>query len=250
MGAKLQPHLMVKKGDVAENVLLAGDPGRVHKIAKYLDNVKKVSEYRGFITYTGEYKGLPVSVTTTGIGCPSALIVIEELVRVGAKTMIRVGSCGSLKEDIDIGDIIIATAATRTDGATTAYAPPELPAIATFEVTQALVNAASKLGINYHLGPVFCSSAFYAEDPTFAKRWGGMGVIGVEMETSALFTLSLIRNYKAGAILAVDGNLVKGTKKEEFKEGEEKGEFHPKFRKAVEDEIKVALEAIKLLSES
>lgn len=243
----IQPHIHVKTGDVAEYVLLPGDPGRVKRVAEFLDEAKKIAEYRGYLTYTGTYAGIPISATSTGIGCPSAAIVIEELAKAGAKTFIRVGTTGSLRHDIDVGDLVIVTAATRTNGTSRAYAPVEYPAIPSFDVTSALVESAKKLGVKYHLGPVFTSAAFYAEDPEFVKKWSSL-VLSVEMECSSLFVIAGLRGLRSGAILAVDGNLVKGTKKREFRPGEEVGESHPKVLEAIDNEIKVALEAIKLLA--
>jgi len=248
MSAKVQPHLKVKLGDLAPYCLLAGDPGRVDRIASnFLKEAKEVARYRGFVVHTGTYKEVPVSAASTGIGTPSACIVVEELARVGVTTMIRVGTCGSMQAHIDQGDIVIATAATRTDGATRAYAPVECPAVADMEVTSALAKMAEDLGLKYYLGPVFTSDAFYAEDTEFASRWGAMGVLAVEMECSGIFLLGGLRRLRTGAILAVDGNLVKGRHKDEFEEGKENGEVHPLVRVAVDDEIRVALEAIKSL---
>jgi len=234
-------------GDVAEYVLLPGDPGRAEKIASFFDEAKKVSEYRGFVTYTGKSGGVPISVTSTGIGCPSACIVVEELAKIGAETVIRVGTTGSIQENLDSGDIVIATAATRTDGATKAYVPPEYPAVASPEVVSALTKAAEKLGVKYRLGPVWTSDAFYAEGMDFVHMWNKAGVLSVEMECSGIFTIASLRGIRAGAILAVDGNLVKGKKKGEFEHGEKKGELADEVQKAIENEIKIALEAVRIL---
>ena len=234
-------------GDVAEYVFLPGDPGRAEKIASFFDEAKKVSEYRGFVTYTGKTGRVPVSVTSTGIGCPSACIVVEELVKIGAKTVIRVGTTGSIQENLDSGDIVIATAATRTDGATKAYVPSEYPAVASPEVVSALTKAAEKLGVKYRLGSVWTSDAFYAEGMDFVNMWNKAGVLSVEMECSGIFTIASLRGIRAGAILAVDGNLVKGKKKGEFEHGEKKGELADEVQKAIENEIKIALEAVRIL---
>ncbi len=234
-------------GDVAEYVFLPGDPGRAEKIASFFDEAKKVSEYRGFVTYTGKYGGVPISVTSTGIGCPSACIVVEELVKIGAKTVIRVGTTGSIQENLNSGDIVIATAATRTDGATKAYVPSEYPAVASPEVVSALTKAAEKLGVKYRLGSVWTSDAFYAEGMDFVNMWNKAGVLSVEMECSGIFTIASLRGIRAGAILAVDGNLVKGKKKGEFEHGEKKGELADEVQKAIENEIKIALEAVRIL---
>lgn len=247
MSKPIQPHIMCS--EVAPYVLVPGDPGRAEKAASFFDKAEKASEYRGFVTYTGSYRGIPVSATSTGIGCPSAMIVIEELIKAGAKTLIRIGTCGSLQPHIDLGDIVVATAAARTDGATTAYVPVELPAVADFEVTSALIKAAEELGVKVYMGTVWCSSAFYAESPDLVKLWNSLGVLAVEMETSGLFTISSLRKARSGAILAVDGNLILGKKKGEFKPGEEAGELDPRVKKAIDDEIKVALRAIEILEE-
>ena len=244
---EIQPHIFCRPGDVAKYVLLPGDPKRTEKIANHFDKYQKVAEYRQYVTYTGVYHGIGVSTTSTGIGCPAAAIAVEELARVGAKTLIRVGTTGGLQEDVDAGDIVIATAAIRTDGATRAYAPPEFPAVADLQVTSALIQAADELKANYHVGVVWTSDSFYAEDPDIAVRWSRLGAVSVEMEASAIFLLSHLRGLRAGAILAVDGNLLKGTKKGAFKPEEKKGELSPEVQKAIDLEIKIALRAIEIL---
>lgn len=250
MSKRIQPHILCGVGDVAPYVLLPGDPKRAERIASFLDEARKVSEYRGFVTYTGEFAGIPVSVTSTGIGCPSACIVVEELAKIGAKTCIRVGTAGSIQQEIDSGDIIIATAATRTDGATRAYVPPEYPAAADLQVVSALVKAAEKLGVKYELGTVWTSDAFYAEGAEYFNLWNKAGVLSVEMECSGIFTIASLRGLRAGAILAVDGNLVKGVKKGEFEPGHKTGELADKVQKAIDDEIRIALESVKILERS
>jgi uridine phosphorylase len=247
MRRKIQPHIWCGVGDVSRYVLLPGDPKRVERIATFWDEAQKVAEYRGYVTFTGKWQGISVTATSTGIGCPSACIAIEELAKVGAHTFIRVGTAGSLQRHIDLGDLVIATAATRTDGTTRAYAPIEYPAVANFEVMTALIKAAERLGVKYHRGPVFTSDAFYAENGEFAKRWGKLGILCVEMECSGLFTLARLRGLRAGAILAIDGNLLRGSKKGEFEPGESRGELHPSVTEAIDNEIRIALEAIRLL---
>jgi len=245
--SEIQPHIFCKKGDIAKYVLLPGDPKRAELIASHFDEAKKIVEYRQFATYTGTFHGIPVSVTSTGIGCPAAAITVEELARVGAEVLIRVGTTGGLQENVDIGDIVIATAAIRTDGATRAYAPPEFPAVADLEVCRALIRAAGELGAKYHVGVIWTSDAFYAENPEAVRLWGGLGALSVEMEASAIFLLSHLRGLRAGAILAVDGNLVKGTKKGAFRPGEEKGELDRRVKRAIELETDIALRAIEIL---
>lgn len=232
---------------MARYVLLPGDPKRSERISKHFDESRRVAEYRQFITYTGNYRGVPVSVTSTGIGCPSTAIAVEELRRIGADTLIRVGTTGALQEDIDIGDIVIAHAAVRMDGATRAYVPIEYPAVASLEVSNALIEAARRLGVPHRLGIVWTSDAFYAEDPELVSRWGRAGVLSVEMECSMLFTLCGLRGLRSGAILAVDGNLIRGEKKGEFEPGERKGELDERVQEAIDLETRVALDAIRML---
>ncbi len=233
-------------GDVARYVLLSGDPKRVERIATFFDEARKVADYRGFITYTGKIKGIEISACSTGIGCPSAAIVVEELARIGAQTFIRVGTTGALQPEIEVGDLIIPTAAVRADGASRAYVPPEYPAVADLDVLFSLVQAAKKLGVKAHVGKVVSTDAFYAGQ---VEAWGRANVLSVEMECSIIFTLASLKGLRAGAILAVDGNLAKGIKKGEFEPGERTGELDERVQRAIDKEIEVAIEAVKILEE-
>ena len=211
-------------GDVGKTVLLPGDPGRVQFIASFFDNAKHVATNREYVTYTGEYKGVKISCTSTGIGCPSASIALEELANVGAQNFIRVGTCGALQPEIKPGDIIIATAAVRGDGTSTEYTPIEYPAVADHFVTSALVASAGVLGADFRLGVIRSHDAFYIESP-FAhgdwssriKKWTEMGVLAVENESSALFVVANYRRVKAGTVLVAAGNLVSGSEAEDRK---------------------------------
>jgi uridine phosphorylase len=233
-------------GDVAKYALIPGDPKRVEKIAAFFDESKKVADYRGFVTYTGTVNGIGISACSTGIGCPSAAIAVEELSRIGAETFIRVGTTGALQDKIKMGDIVIATSAVRADGTSRSYAPIELPAVADFNVTSALVNAAHKLRQKVHFGPVLTSDAFYG-DLDNLRLWSKYNVLSVEMESSTIFTLANIKKLKAGSILAVDGNPLKGLGKGEFEPGEKTGELDEYVQKAINTEIRIAIEAIKIL---
>ena len=246
MKKHMQPHIMCGVGDVAKYVLISGDPKRVEKIAALFDNGSKVGDYRGFITYTGSVNGIEVSASSTGIGCPSAAIVVEELTRIGAETFIRVGTTGSLQPTIGVGDIVIASAAVRSDGTSRSYVPIEYPAIADFNVTTALVQAARNSKRKVHLGPVLTSDAFYG-DVDNLRRWSTFRVLSVEMECSAIFTLAKLKSLRAGAILAVDSNPLMGVGKGEFEPGTKTGEFDERVQDAIEDEICIAIEAIKAL---
>jgi len=244
MKKRIQPHIMCGVGDVAKYVLLPGDPKRAEKIASFFDKERKVAEYRGYVTYTGKVDGIEISACSTGIGCPSAAIVVEELARIGAKTFIRVGTTGALQPEIEVGDIVIAAAAVRADGASKVYAPAGYPAVADFSVVSALVEAAKKLGVKVYVGKVVSTDAFYAGSYDI---WGKARVLSVEMECSAIFTIAGLKGLRAGAILAVDGNLATGIKKGEFEPGEKSGELDERVQDAIEQEIKIAIEAVKIL---
>jgi len=247
MRKRIQPHIMCGVGDIEKYVLLPGDPKRVEKIAAFLDESHKVADYRGFLTYSGKVDGIGISACSTGIGCPSAAIVVEELTKIGAQTLIRVGTTGSLQPHINIGDIVVATAAVRADGASRAFMPLEYPAVASFEVVSALIQAARKLKKKVHVGIVLSSDAFYCDDSEATKRFSEGNVLSVEMESSVIFTLAEMKRLRAGAISAVDCNISKGIKKGEFEPGQKTGELDERVQRAIEDEIKIAIEAVKLL---
>jgi uridine phosphorylase len=246
MKRHMQPHIMCGVGDVGKYVLLPGDPRRVEKISEFFDENTKVADYRGFVTHTGNVGDIRVSACSTGIGCPSAAIVVEELSRIGAKTFIRVGTTGSLQTNIDTGDIVIATAAVRADGASRTYMPIEGPAVADFRVTRALLEAARKSHHKVHLGPVVTSDAFYGDIENL-KRWSKVNMLTVEMECSVIFTLATLKKLEAGAILAVDGNPILGVGKGEFEPGDKTGELDERVTDAIKKEIRIAIEAIRTL---
>jgi uridine phosphorylase len=246
MRRRVQPHIMCGVGDVAKYVLISGDPRRVEKIASFFDESVEVGDYRGFVTYTGKVNGIGVSACSTGIGCPSAAIVVEELAKIGAETFIRVGTTGSLQPDIDIGDIVIASSAVRGDGTSRGYVPIEYPAVADFSVTAALVQTAQKPQRKVHFGPVLTSDVFYC-DLESLKFWSRFNVLSVEMECSVIFTLAKLRKLRAGAILAVDSSPLKGVGKGEFEPGERTGELDERVQRAIKEEIHIAIEAIEVL---
>jgi uridine phosphorylase len=245
----IQPHIMCGIEDVAKYVLIPGDPRRVETIASFLDESRKVADYRGFVTYTGSSDGIGVSVCSTGIGCPSAAIAVEELTRIGAETFIRVGTTGALQRSVDIGDIVIAAAAVRADGASRNYAPIEFPAVADFNVTAALLQAAKKSKRKIHFGLVLSSDAFYGNDENL-KRWSKLNVLSVEMESSVIFTIATLKNLRAGSILAVDGNPLLGVGKGEFEPGEKTGELDDRVKEAIEEEARIAIDAIKIMEKN
>jgi uridine phosphorylase len=246
MKKHVQPHIMCGVGDVAKYVLLSGDPKRVEKIAALFDEGSKIAEYRGFITCTGSVDRIGISASSTGIGCPSAAIVVEELARVGAEVFIRVGTTGALQPEIKTGDIVVATAAVRADGASRRYMPLEFPAVADFDVTTALLEAAWKLKQKVHFGPVLTSDVFYG-DLENLRVWSRYNVRSVEMESSVIFTIANLKKLKAGTILAVDGNPLLGIGKGEFELGERTGELDQRVQNAIKREAQIAIKAVKLL---
>ena len=246
MEKRVQPHIMCGVGDVAKYVLLPGDPGRVAKIASFFDESQIVANYRGFVTYTGRISGIDVSVCSTGIGCPSAAIVVEELSRIGAETFIRVGTTGAIQPHIDVGDVVVAAAAVRAEGTSRNYVPLEFPAVADFSVTAALLDAAGESTQKIHFGFVLTSDAFYCNYENL-NFWSKLNVLSVEMESSVVFTIAKLKNLKAGSILAVDGNPLLGVGKGEFEPGERTGELDVRVQNAITEETRIALNAIKIL---
>ncbi len=246
---RLQPHIMCGVGDVARYALLPGDPQRVERIASHLDEARKVGDYRGYVTYTGEARGVGVSACSTGIGCPSAAIVVEELMRIGVETFIRVGTTGSLQPGLDSGDIVVATAAVRGEGTSMSYVPVEYPAAASLDVTLALLDAARELGVEVHPGIVLSTDAYYGGNEEALRRYGAANVLSIEMEASTIFTLAALRGKRAGAIMVVDGNLAEGTGKGEFEPGEKTGELADRVQSSIDDEIQIAIRAVRILEE-
>jgi uridine phosphorylase len=204
----------VEAGDIGSYVLLPGDPGRCELIASRLDGARRVAAHREFTTYTGSLDGVTVSVTSTGIGGPSTAIAVEELIKVGARTLVRVGSCGALDPSLRFGDVVVVQAAARGDGTPDHYAPPGFPAVADVDVVLALREVARAAGHRCRVGVVLTNDAFYAEmEPeTFPLErqirarwdtWARAGCLAAEMETATLLTVAAVRRVRAGAVLAV-----------------------------------------------
>jgi len=208
--AKLQYHLRVGPGDVADYVLLPGDPARVAMIAKHIDNPKEVAYNREYRTITGEYQGIRVSGTSTGIGCPSAAIAVEELAKVGVSHFIRVGSSAAFVPGIRKGDIVINTASMRLDGTSATYVDAGFPAVADHFLVRSLIEAADDLsterGFGVHIGVNASSDAFYAETPEFVENLMKHNIMNIEMESSAIFTIAHLRKLKAAMVCAVSYN--------------------------------------------
>lgn len=213
----LQYHINMSKGDVGEYVILPGDPKRCKKIAQYFVDARLVADNREFTTYTGMLNGVKVSVTSTGIGGPSASIALEELCNCGAHTFIRVGTCGGIDMDVRGGDLVIATGAVRMEGTTKEYAPIEYPAVADFTVINALVESAKERKHRFHTGVVQSKDSFYGQHSPESmpvsydlmnkwEAWKRMGCKASEMESAALFIAGAYRRVRVGAIFLALAN--------------------------------------------
>lgn len=246
----IQYHIGIKQNEIGEYVILTGDPKRIDTIAKMLNFYKEVGYNREFRAVTGYITGynnekIKISVVSTGIGCPSAAICIEELINFGVKVLIRIGTAGSLQKNIKVEDTVIPIAAVREDGTTKQYIPETYPAVANIKVVNSLIEAAEKLNIKYHVGIIHCKDAFYSELPDIIpdkerskqmwKVWQRGNVLATEMESSVLFILGNIRKVFCGTILKVVGKTFSGEL------------ISKNF--SVEDIVKVAIEAIKIFKD-
>jgi uridine phosphorylase len=252
----LQYHIQCQEGDVAPYVLLPGDPGRVPVVAAHWDEAHKVAQNREYTTYTGVYKGVPISCTSTGIGCPSTAIAMEELARIGAKVFIRIGTCGTYQDYVYNGDLAIFDAAARYDGTSELYAPIQFPAVASLDVTQSLVDAAKDFGARYHVGITRTADSFYARHvspgSSFNNFWQSdwanfqldlkrLNVVAAEMEAAIVFVLARVWGLRAGGMAVVLDNVIKVTG--------ETGQLDPQkdfahSREPVEVMARVASEAV------
>lgn len=244
-GSEKQYHIDVANGEVGRYVIMPGDPKRCAKIAKYFDNAELVADKREYVTYTGYLDGVKVSVTSTGIGGPSAAIALEELVKCGADTFIRVGTCGGMDLDVKGGDIVVATGAIRAEGTTREYVPIEFPAVANLDVVNSLVQASKDLNETYHAGVVQSKDSFYGQHSPETKpigydlmnkwdAWVKCGCLASEMEGAALFIVGSYLKVRVGAVFLAVAN------QEREKAGLENKQAHD-----TEGAIKVAVEGIK-----
>jgi len=237
------PHLLIEPGDIPEAVLLPGDPKRAERIASRLEEMEKVAENREYLTYRGVYNGVPVGVISTGVGSPGAAICFEEAIRAGAKTLIRVGTAGSIHDDVRTGDLVVIIGAVRAEGTTRQLVPIEVPAIADPDVAAALWTAARKTEGGVHRGVGVTLDAFYkgALDLGF-ETYAQAGAVCVEMECSTLLVISRMRGVRAGAIVAIDGDARSAASGEH-------DPYRDLVRNAINREITTALDAIAILSE-
>lgn len=212
-----QYHIQVGEGDVGRYVILPGDPKRCAKIAQYFDQAELVADSREYVTYTGYLDGVKVSVTSTGIGGPSASIAMEELVMAGADTFIRIGTCGGMQINVMSGDVVIASGAIRMEGTSREYAPIEFPAVADIQVVNSLIRAAEELKQDYHVGVVQCKDSFYGQHSPETKpvsyellnkweAWKRLGCLASEMESAALFVVASSLKVRVGSCFLVLAN--------------------------------------------
>ena len=245
-----QYHIGLKEGDAGKYVILPGDPKRCKKIAEYFDDAKLIADRREYTTYTGYLNGEKVTVTSTGIGGPSASIALEELVKIGAEKFIRVGTCGGIDIDVKGGDLVIATGAVRMEGTSKEYAPIEFPAVADLDITNALVEAGKKLNHPFHTGIVQCKDSFYGQhSPEKSpvsyelinkwEAWKRLGCKASEMESAALFVVGSALKVKVGSVFLTVAN------QEREKLNLENPVIHD-----TDMAIKTAIEALKILIEN
>jgi uridine phosphorylase len=240
-------HVGLARGEVGEYVLVPGDPGRTPMIAKFLDGAHEVAFSREYRTFTGKVAGVPVSTISSGMGGPSVAIAVEELSELGVHTFLRVGTFGAAQPQIKMGDLVIAEGSVRTEGTPNGYVPPEYPAIASLDVVNALVAAATAAGAPHHLGIIRSVDALYSDlVPDQMPRsgelkeelamWSRAGVLGNEMESSTLFIVARIRGRRAGTLdLCVDELGA--------------GEIHHVDQSFMDRMLKVAVDAIRRLIE-
>ena len=205
-------HIRAEVGDYAEASLLPGDPLRAKYIAEtYFDYPVQKNAERGLLGYTGEYEGKTVSVQATGMGCPTAAIVMEELVQLGVKRFLRVGTCGGLQHDLELGDLIVALTAVPADGTARHYVnqEPHCPT-ADWELVHGAVHAAKELEQPMRVGAIASSDTFYDPDEGRHERWSSRGVLAVEMEAAVIFTLGALRKVQAGCLLTVSDIVIGG----------------------------------------
>jgi purine-nucleoside phosphorylase len=200
-------HVRAEPGDVAPAVLLVGDPGRATRTAEMLDGARCYNEFRGLLGYTGAWNDTRVSVQTTGMGCPSAAIVCEELAMLGARVLIRLGTCGAVRPEMRATDLVIATAACPLDGTTATYLDGDRYApAASYRVVRSLVDAAERSGRRHHVGVIATEDALYHVREEWADRWQRRGVLAQEMEASAIFTVTALRGMEAGCVLVASNS--------------------------------------------
>ncbi|EMA2410824.1 nucleoside phosphorylase [Vibrio vulnificus] len=197
-----QPHLCVDETQVAERVIVCGEPDRANRIAALLENAELIAENREYRLFNGEFQGKAITVCSTGIGAPSMIIAVEELKQCGAKYIIRVGSAGAMQPNIALGELIVAEGAVRDEGGSKAYIDAAYPAYASFSLLKGLDGYLQMQTVPYHMGVVRSHDSFYTDDEeTLCHYWNKKGILGADMETSALFTVGRLRGLHVASVL-------------------------------------------------
>lgn len=235
----MEYHIRCEPQDIARYALVPGSHARARMIAAHLDDVRLVSDSRGYLVYTGFADGVRITAASTGMGGPSTAIALEELAHLGADTFIRVGSCGTMQDYVTCGDVIVATGTFRAGGTANNYLPLAFPAVPTFDITRQLIKAAERLGLKVHVGLGSAGDAFYApRDPSAREVLKQAGIVSGEMESDTLFVIGAYRGWRTGALYASDGTAT------ETKPvwGEEA------FRQGEQNAIRIAIEAVKAIA--
>lgn len=232
-------HIRCHPKEIARYVFTPGSHDRAKKIAAHFENARLVSESRGYLVYSGLVDGIPMTVSSTGMGGPSTAIALEELGHMGADTFIRVGSCGTMQDYVTVGDVIVSTGTFRAGGTANNYLPIEFPAVPNYDVTKALVDAAHKLNLKVHVGLGTAGDAFYAPRDTSGRDvFKKAGIVSGEMESDTIYVIAALRGWRTGGLYASDGTATE-TKPEWGEEA---------FRRGEENSIRIAIEAMKAIA--
>lgn len=236
------PILGFRAGDLPRRVLVVGDPNRAEKAARQLQDVKELGRTREYVSFAGVHRETEVAVVSHGVGSAGAAVCFEELFRAGAERVIRAGTAGGMQPNILDGQLVVATAAVRTDGFTQQVVPMEYPAVADHRVVDSLLGAAEAAGSDVDPGIVLTVASFYPHPllGSSLSMWQQAGVVAVEMEVAALFVLATLHGSSAGAILAIDGNPL--VEKDDSMEGYNPN--RPVVHEAVERMITIGLDAL------
>lgn len=234
------PHLRVPQGGVPERVLVCGDPGRAARVAEHLEGVRELARNREYHSYAGTFRGVPVGVTSHGVGAAGAAVCFEELIRAGARVLVRIGTCGTFVDEQQPGDLLVASAVARDDGYTDRVVPAGFPAVADLEVTRALSLAATRASAPHRVGIMVASDVFYPGVlDTRLAQFAAAGALGVEMECGALFVIGTMRRVRTGGVLTVDGY--------PLRRADDAAEYNPRndgVKNGVDRMIAVALDAL------
>ncbi len=236
------PHIRLREGEAARYVLLPGSPERAKLTASMFDKAEEKAFHREYLSFTGKYKGIDVTVMSTGMGVFSAVTAVEELADIGADTFIRIGSCAAYQETIALGDNIIATGCIRDEGCTLEFAPLSFPAVPDLEVLATLIESAKAIGATYHTGVVRTCENFYLRErsPKLNEQYARLGAVALEMELSAILMAAIDLGKRAGGILTVGSNLV-------TTENRYRGQRVKEFENGEKNMIRIALETVKRL---